>query len=89
VLDLLEVLLALMPLGVEHAFMASLVGAALPLVLLALMPLGVEHGRCAATSARAGPVLLALMPLGVEHSTDVVQWREYVRCPSRLDAVRR
>ena len=61
------VILALMPLGVEHPSERS--GTAPPVpVILALMPLGVEHVSRAMKIARTPKlVILALMPLGVEH----------------------
>ena len=61
------VLLALMPLGVEHSC-ARTNAACFAMVLLALMPLGVEHPGREPSSSRPKRVLLALMPLGVEHA---------------------
>ena len=83
-------ILALMPLGVEHSEEERAEYLAKKAVILALMPLGVEHSRDRYRSARARRrVILALMPLGVEHCrTQRIFTMRQERDP-RIDAVRR
>ena len=82
------VILALMPLGVEHCAPGLQVQAS-PAVILALMPLGVEHPLSSATMTNGSAVILALMPLGVEHFRSAVDQVPRVACDPRIDAVRR
>ena len=80
-------ILALMPLGVEHS-PDPRTAAFWRRVILALMPLGVEH-RCPFGAPHISiRVILALMPLGVEHRFLVTTVGNSSGDP-RIDAVRR
>ena len=83
-------ILALMPLGVEHSRLGQDRNES-HYVILALMPLGVEHTKPHRERRKFGFwVILALMPLGVEHTSprSGSRWRPTV-CDPRIDAVRR
>ena len=82
-----RVILALMPLGVEH-FDAVFDPPLASQVILALMPLGVEHSTHCVAASESTEVILALMPLGVEHSSPSRDTRPCA-CDPRIDAVRR